>query len=54
MFFENAIFCLLSTSDAADNMHCVDFGGRGIIKKKKNKQTSTILNSTNHKKSTCI
>eukprot|EP00825_Cyclidium_porcatum_P015457 TRINITY_DN1880_c0_g2_i1.p2 TRINITY_DN1880_c0_g2~~TRINITY_DN1880_c0_g2_i1.p2 ORF type:complete len:109 (-),score=12.03 TRINITY_DN1880_c0_g2_i1:79-405(-) len=32
--------CLLYTSDAADDMQCVDLGGRRIIKKKKkyNKQ----------------
>ena len=27
--------CLLYTSDAADDLPCVDFGGRRIIKKKK-------------------
>ena len=27
--------CLLYTSDAADDLLCVDLGGRGIIKKKK-------------------
>ena len=27
--------CLLYTSDAADDLLCVDFGGCGIIKKKK-------------------
>ena len=27
--------CLLYTSDAADDMQCVDLGGRRIIKKKK-------------------
>eukprot|EP00825_Cyclidium_porcatum_P023267 TRINITY_DN25591_c0_g1_i1.p3 TRINITY_DN25591_c0_g1~~TRINITY_DN25591_c0_g1_i1.p3 ORF type:complete len:101 (-),score=17.91 TRINITY_DN25591_c0_g1_i1:107-409(-) len=32
-------FCLLYTSDAADDMQCVDLGGRRIIKKKK-EQTS--------------
>eukprot|EP00825_Cyclidium_porcatum_P031875 TRINITY_DN3383_c0_g1_i5.p2 TRINITY_DN3383_c0_g1~~TRINITY_DN3383_c0_g1_i5.p2 ORF type:complete len:157 (-),score=43.07 TRINITY_DN3383_c0_g1_i5:97-567(-) len=30
--------CLLYTSDAADDMQCVDLGGRRIIKKKKTKQ----------------
>src|SRR5680860_717115 len=30
--------CLLYTSDAADDLLCVDLGGRRIIKKKKNKQ----------------
>ena len=28
--------CLLYTSDAADDLHCVDLGGRRIIKKKQN------------------
>eukprot|EP00826_Nyctotherus_ovalis_P020807 TRINITY_DN1659_c0_g1_i1.p1 TRINITY_DN1659_c0_g1~~TRINITY_DN1659_c0_g1_i1.p1 ORF type:complete len:442 (+),score=54.06 TRINITY_DN1659_c0_g1_i1:172-1326(+) len=31
--------CLLYTSDAADDMQCVDLGGRRIIKKKKKIQT---------------
>eukprot|EP00825_Cyclidium_porcatum_P017885 TRINITY_DN20542_c0_g1_i1.p1 TRINITY_DN20542_c0_g1~~TRINITY_DN20542_c0_g1_i1.p1 ORF type:complete len:148 (-),score=27.84 TRINITY_DN20542_c0_g1_i1:26-469(-) len=30
--------CLLYTSDAADDMQCVDLGGRRIIKKKKKEQ----------------
>src|SRR5450756_3102484 len=30
--------CLLYTSDAADDLLCVDLGGRRIIKKKKNRQ----------------
>ena len=30
--------CLLYTSDAADDLLCVDLGGRRIIKKKKHKQ----------------
>ena len=29
------IACLLYTSDAADDLLCVDLGGRRIIKKKK-------------------
>ena len=29
------LICLLYTSDAADDMQCVDLGGRRIIKKKK-------------------
>ena len=35
--FSNRIysFCLLYTSDAADDTPCVDLGGRRIIKKKK-------------------
>ena len=31
----DAATCLLYTSDAADDMQCVDLGGRRIIKKKK-------------------
>src|SRR5450756_3061982 len=31
--------CLLYTSDAADDLLCVDLGGRRIIKKKKKTQT---------------
>ena len=31
--------CLLYTSDAADDLLCVDLGGRRIIKKKKNRKT---------------
>ena len=38
------LFCLLYTSDAADDLLCVDFGGRRILKKKK--LTYTILMST--------
>ena len=30
--------CLLYTSDAADDLLCVDLGGRRIIKKKKQKE----------------
>src|SRR5450756_1351682 len=33
--------CLLYTSDAADDLLCVDLGGRRIIKKKKTKQVKT-------------
>src|SRR5665213_4532758 len=33
--------CLLYTSDAADDLLCVDLGGRRIIKKKKYKQKKT-------------
>src|SRR5450756_2465364 len=34
--------CLLYTSDAADDLLCVDLGGRRIIKKKKNNQIKNI------------
>ena len=33
--FRKNQFCLLYTSDAADDLLCVDLGGRRIIKKKK-------------------
>src|SRR5450756_2855540 len=33
-------FCLLYTSDAADDLLCVDLGGRRIIKKKKKNSTT--------------
>src|SRR5680860_1024101 len=33
--YDNIAFCLLYTSDAADDLLCVDLGGRRIIKKKK-------------------
>ena len=34
--------CLLYTSDAADDLLCVDLGGRRIIKKKKIKETGSV------------
>src|SRR5450756_424034 len=34
--------CLLYTSDAADDLLCVDLGGRRIIKKKKKKKQKSI------------
>ena len=34
--------CLLYTSDAADELLCVDLGGRRIIKKKKTKKQTPI------------
>ena len=53
---ERFITCLLYTSDAADDLLCVDLGGRRIIKKKKtkskenesryNKQTTTQYYNT--------
>ena len=36
--------CLLYTSDAADDLLCVDLGGRRIIKKNKKKTTHTTQN----------
>ena len=38
-----AAACLLYTSDAADDLLCVDLGGRRIIKKKKHIQQSPLL-----------
>src|SRR5680860_1856868 len=35
--------CLLYTSDAADDLLCVDLGGRRIIKKKKKKNKNNLL-----------
>src|SRR5680860_1197406 len=35
-----ALSCLLYTSDAADDLLCVDLGGRRIIKKKKKKNNN--------------
>ena len=35
--------CLLYTSDAADDLLCVDLGGRRIIKKKKYKKKKKTL-----------
>ena len=32
--YKTQYICLLYTSDAADDMQCVDLGGRRIIKKK--------------------
>ena len=37
-YFNKAKFCLLYTSDAADERSSVDLGGRRIIKKKKDAQ----------------
>ena len=36
--FRERSTCLLYTSDAADDLLCVDLGGRRIIKKKKNQK----------------
>ena len=38
--------CLLYTSDAADDLLCVDLGGRRIIKKKKAMNTRKITSYT--------
>ena len=38
------MYCLLYTSDAADDLLCVDLGGRRIIKKKKQKKAHETQN----------
>ena len=38
--------CLLYTSDAADDLLCVDLGGRRIIKKKKNSKKKHKKNNS--------
>ena len=47
---EAYLHCLLYTSDAADDLLCVDLGGRRIIKKKKNRRQT--LSHTNRNKNT--
>ena len=39
--------CLLYTSDAADDLLCVDIGGSRIIKKQKKKHTHYTLTENN-------
>ena len=39
----NSVCCLLYTSDAADDLLCVDLGGRRIIKKQKNVNQSDSI-----------
>ena len=48
IFFSSFIICLLYTSDAADDLLCVDLYGSRIIKKKKNATTiyGVITNQT--------
>ena len=41
--------CLLYTSDAADDLLCVDLGGRRIIKKKKQPQQNSKIHSRRYK-----
>ena len=43
-FLEDGGFCLLYTSDAADERSSVDLGGRRIIKKKKTQKPSGKAN----------
>ncbi|CUX44576.1 hypothetical protein BN3590_01487 [Clostridium sp. C105KSO15] len=38
--------CLLYTSDAADDLLCVDLGGRRIIKKKKETHTQGVADAS--------
>ena len=46
LYAEPLVCCLLYTSDAADDLLCVDFGGRRIIKKKRSLTNS--LSRTYH------
>ena len=39
IYADETMICLLYTSDAADDLLCVDLGGRRIINKKKKKKT---------------
>ena len=43
-FYIMCTSCLLYTSDAADDLLCVDLGGRRIIKKKHNKKNTKNTN----------
>ena len=43
-----SVDCLLYTSDAADDLLCVDLGGRRIIKKKKQIQTRPNVPTSIH------
>ncbi len=43
--FEAVIAVSYNTSDAADDLLCVDLGGRRIIKKKKNTNTNNQLHT---------
>src|SRR5680860_1920162 len=43
LVFHISNICLLYTSDAADDLLCVDLGGRRIIKKKKKKKKKTNI-----------
>ena len=42
------MICLLYTSDAADDLLCVDLGGRRIIKKKKTQKEHTNHDHNKH------
>eukprot|EP00825_Cyclidium_porcatum_P033636 TRINITY_DN3560_c0_g1_i5.p3 TRINITY_DN3560_c0_g1~~TRINITY_DN3560_c0_g1_i5.p3 ORF type:complete len:137 (-),score=34.50 TRINITY_DN3560_c0_g1_i5:24-434(-) len=48
--FKSHKSCLLYTSDAADDMQCVDLGGRRIIKKKKKKKERQRTTVREHSK----
>ena len=43
------VACLLYTSDAADDLLCVDLGGRRILKKKKKKHNTTHVSINTYK-----
>ena len=46
--------CLLYTSDAADDLLCVDLGGRRIIKKKKEKEESEKKLEKDNNQEQCV
>ena len=48
------MICLLYTSDAADDLLCVDLGGRRIIKKKQKKLLMLIYIETTYSQQTLI
>ena len=47
----NFLLCLLYTSDAADDLLCVDLGGRRIIKKKKTQRKKKKKRIHNYERS---
>ena len=46
--------CLLYTSDAADDLLCVDLGGRRIIKKKKKIRTKEAMETDENSRETLM
>ena len=47
-FLHKIVYCLLYTSDAADDLLCVDLGGRRIIKKKTTIQYHNTIQQQKH------
>ena len=48
LFAAQTLPCLLYTSDAADDLLCVDLGGRRIIKKKNQEHNTPQVNVNTH------